>query len=108
MQRRACGSAPNAGEMLDSRGLVQLRLGSLDKAIADYDAALGQRPRTGWSLYGRGLARIRKGLKAEGEADLAAAIAIQPNLPERAKHYGIVPGGSAVPADPDSGSRNQR
>jgi tetratricopeptide (TPR) repeat protein len=98
---------PKSGEMLDSRGLVQLRLGNLDKAIADYDASLALRPATGWSLYGRGLARIRKGLKAEGEADLAAAIAVQPNLPERIKHYGIVPQGTAAPAGSSTGTRDQ-
>jgi tetratricopeptide (TPR) repeat protein/predicted aspartyl protease len=74
---------------LDSRGLVHLRLGQYDLAIADYTAALKDDPRRAWSLYGRGLAELRKGDKAQGDADLKAATAIAPDLPERAKRLGI-------------------
>jgi len=83
--------APKSSEILDSRGLVRLRLGDYDKAIADYDAALILAPKTDWSLYGRGLARTRKGLKTQGDADMAAAVALNPRLPEEAKRYGIAP-----------------
>ncbi|HZK99501.1 MAG TPA: aspartyl protease family protein [Caulobacteraceae bacterium] len=77
--------------VLDSRGLVHLRLGDFDKAIADYDAALAQRPNGAWSLYGRGVAKLKKGMSAEGKADIAAATALQPKLPEEAKRRGIAP-----------------
>lgn len=83
--------APKSVLPLDSRGLVQLRLGNLDRAIADYDAALALQPKLAWSLYGRGLARLREGLKAEGEADVAAATALDANLPKRAKTFGLAP-----------------
>jgi tetratricopeptide (TPR) repeat protein len=86
---RAIRNSPKNAAMLDSRGLVHLRLGDLDKAIADYDASLAINPKLGWSLYGRGLAKERKGLKAEGAADIAAAVAINPKLTEEVKKRGL-------------------
>ncbi len=80
---------PHTAMILDSRGLVHLRMGDLDKAIADYDAGLALAPRMAWSLYGRGIAETRKGLKSQGDADLAAAAAINPKLPDRAKALGV-------------------
>ena len=78
---------------LDSRGLVYLRLGRLDEAIADFDAALAENPKLAWSLYGRGLARLKKGMKAEGDADIKAALAIRPRLAETARRVGLAPEG---------------
>jgi tetratricopeptide (TPR) repeat protein len=86
---RALSAAPGTPAMLESRGLVELRLGDNDKAIADFGAALAVQPKLGWALYGRGLAEQRKGLKAEGAADIAAAVAIRARLPDQAKTYGI-------------------
>jgi tetratricopeptide (TPR) repeat protein/predicted aspartyl protease len=80
-----------ASQVLDSRGLVHLRLGQFDKAIADYSAALAINPKIAWSLYGRGLARSRLGRGAEGMADIAAATALDPKLPAIAKGYGLTP-----------------
>jgi tetratricopeptide (TPR) repeat protein/predicted aspartyl protease len=88
---RALAISPGSASYLDSRGMVQLRLGAYDKAIADYDAVIRVRPKSAWSLYGRGLAKLGKGLKAEGQADLAAATAIQPGLPAEAKAHGLAP-----------------
>ncbi len=81
--------SPRDAGILDSRGLIHLRLGQLDESIADYDAALKLQPKTAWSLYGRGLARERKGLKEAGAADIRAAIAIEPTLPEDARRFGL-------------------
>jgi tetratricopeptide (TPR) repeat protein len=78
-------------DILDSRGLVRLRLGDFDQSIADYDAALKQRPDNAWSLYGRGLARLKKGMSNEGRSDIAAAIAARPDIAEKAAHYGLAP-----------------
>jgi tetratricopeptide (TPR) repeat protein len=86
---RAIRNFPKNAAMLDSRGLVHLRLGDLDKAIADYDASLAINPKLGWSLYGRGLAKQRKGLAAEGAADISAAVAINPKLAEEVKKRGL-------------------
>ncbi len=90
-----CDSAlklsPGSSHVLDSRGLVHLRLGQFDKAIADYDAALAINPKIAWSLYGRGIARSRLGLTAESKSDIAAAVALEPKLPAIAKGYGVTP-----------------
>jgi tetratricopeptide (TPR) repeat protein/predicted aspartyl protease len=80
----------NAG-ILDSRGLVQLRLGDFDKAIIDYDASLQLRPNNAWSWYGRGVAKIRKNNRGAGEADIAHAEEIAPKIAEQFKMRGITP-----------------
>ena len=72
----------------DSRGLVELRLGQYDRAIADYDAALQLAPGNAWSLYGRGLARHHKN-DPLGQKDLGAATALDPALPARTQALGI-------------------
>jgi tetratricopeptide (TPR) repeat protein len=85
-------AATRSAPLLDSRGLVWLRMGRFDKAIADYDAALALSPKQAWSLYGRGVARLKAGQAAAGKADIAAAVALQPGLAEEARGYGIGPG----------------
>jgi tetratricopeptide (TPR) repeat protein len=81
---------PNEFAYLDSRGLVELRLGRLDRAIADYDAALGRQAGLPWSLFGRGLAERRKGKVEAGSADIAAAIRIAPDMPQKAVEIGLI------------------
>ena len=76
---------------LDSRGLVNLRLGKLDAAVADYDAALKTSPRLATSLYGRGLAKLKKGDASGGRADLAAARALRPDVVETFDRFGLKP-----------------
>ena len=80
----------NSGFM-DSRGWVLLRMGRLDEAIGQYDAAIKAQPKQAWSIYGRGLAKLRKGDKAGAKADIAAAKAIEPAVAENAKRAGLVP-----------------
>jgi hypothetical protein len=70
---------------------VRLRRGELDRAVADYNAALAQQPRNAWALYGRGLVRLRKGLATDGQADLAAARASQANIAEEFAKIGLAP-----------------
>lgn len=77
-----------AASFFDSRGLVELRMGQYDRAIADYSAALKLAPKMAWSAYGRGLARRHKNDPA-GQSDLDAAIAIDPSLPARVKSLRI-------------------
>lgn len=81
----ALRSVPGTPGILDSRGLVELRLGALDKAKSDFDAALARQPRLPWSLYGRGLISHHAG----DEADIAAAIAIRPAIADDVARYGI-------------------
>lgn len=70
---RALRLATGDAQILDSRGLVHLRLGELDEAIADYDAALRKNPKIATSLFGRALAELKKGDPVAGHADIAAA-----------------------------------
>ena len=90
-----CNSAlrmrPRTPHFLDSRALVQLRIGNLDKAIADWDTVLESEPRNAWSLYARGAAKVQKGMTAQGRADMAAATALAPRIAEVARKRGVLP-----------------
>lgn len=93
---------PGDPSVLDSRGLVRLRLADLDGAIADYSASLRSTKQNPWSLYGRGVARLRKGLAAQGDADIAAAASAEPGVAERFRKLGLAP--PAAPAHSSSSS----
>ena len=95
---RALKLRPGTAEILDSRGLVHLRLGQYDQAIEDYDAALGIQPKIAWAHYGRGVAELKTGKTAEGEADIKAAGEISPVVAMRGKRLGIGPDNS-VPTE---------
>jgi tetratricopeptide (TPR) repeat protein/predicted aspartyl protease len=82
---------PGNLSILDSRAMVELRMGDADKAIADYDAVIAKQPQSAWSLYGRGVARQKKGDAAGAKADFEAAAAVAPKLAARAKRLGITP-----------------
>ena len=82
---------PGVAAILDARGLVRLRLGNYDKAIADYDESLKLAPKNARSLYGRGIARLRKNNTAEGEADLAQARALSSTVAKEFEDRGITP-----------------
>lgn len=82
---------PGASDILDSRGLVRLRRGEYEKAIADYDVVLAKTPTMTWSLYGRGLAERHLGQAAKGDADVAAAIKLDADVAEHGKRIGLAP-----------------
>ncbi|HYK25116.1 MAG TPA: tetratricopeptide repeat protein, partial [Steroidobacteraceae bacterium] len=82
---------PDTAAFLDSRGLVELRLGNLDRSIGDYDAALRLQPKNAWILYSRGVAELRKGSKAQGRADIAAAVDLQPDIVDLGRARGVTP-----------------
>jgi tetratricopeptide (TPR) repeat protein/transglutaminase-like putative cysteine protease len=85
----ALGKAPDTPGFLDSRGLVLLRLGRIDEAIAAYDKALAKRPSQPSSLFGRAAAWAKKGDKARSDADVAAALKADPNVRSEFERYGI-------------------
>jgi tetratricopeptide (TPR) repeat protein len=87
----AAKASPQAARVLDSRGLVRLRMGDYDKSITDYDESLKQRPKNAWGLYGRGIAKLHKRKVAEGEADMAAATAVWAPIGDEFKRHGIAP-----------------
>lgn len=89
-------------ETLSTRGLVQLRRGDLDAALADFGAALAgydpaakPDPIYAQALYGRGLVKLRQGAGAAGRADLNAALALDPSAASQIAQYGLAPQGSA-------------
>jgi tetratricopeptide (TPR) repeat protein len=89
--RLAPKASPMAARVLDSRGLVRLRMGDYDKSIADFDESLKLRPKNAWTQYGRGVAELRKKKVAEGEADMAAATALWAPIGDEFKRRGITP-----------------
>lgn len=80
---------PNAANVFNSRGLVQLKLGAFDAAVADYGAAVTRNAKDADSLYGRGAAKLKRGDSAGGNADVIAARAISPNIAEVYAGYGV-------------------
>ena len=85
----ALAQQPESAGFLDSRGLVFLRLGRIDEAIADYDRALAKVPNQSSSLFGRALSWARKGDKAKSDTDAAAAQGIDANVVETFRGYGL-------------------
>lgn len=81
--------SPNHTAALDSRGLVLLRMGRNQDALASYEAALRNRNHYYHSLLGRGLARQRLGDQAGGEADVRTALRRQPLLRRDYLAYGF-------------------
>ena len=73
---------PGNVRILNSRGLIRLRLGDYDKSVTDFDAALALNPKDAAALYGRGIDEHRRGKVAQGDADQAAAVALAPKVPD--------------------------
>ena len=89
--KRARARLPHSAAILDSRGLVYLRLDEFARAIASYDAALAIAPKLATSLYGRGLAELEAHKVAAGRADLATAVAIDPGVTNRFARMHLAP-----------------
>jgi tetratricopeptide (TPR) repeat protein len=82
---------PNYPYLFVNRGLVRLRQGDYDKAIADFNDALKVAPKNAPALYARAVAESRKNQKKDSESDLGAARQIAPEVAGKFEHYGIVP-----------------
>jgi len=89
--RRADKKNENFPHLFVNRGLVRLRQGDYDKAIADFNDALKIMPKNARALYARAVAESRKHDKKDSESDLEAARQIEPRVAEKFEHYGIVP-----------------
>ena len=81
----------NSAGILDSRAMVYFRMGRLDDALADYDAALSAIPGLGPSMMMRGLILKRTGHIADGQSQIDQAIRLSPTVLARFKRYGIEP-----------------
>ena len=80
---------PNDPYAFDSRGLVYLKMGNFDKAIANYDQSILMGGERASPLYGRGIAKLRKGDANEGNKDIVAASRKQPAIAEEFQGYGV-------------------
>ena len=87
---RAVERSEVAAAPLDSRALVRFRLGMLQEAIADLDAALELAPALAPSIYLRGVVRLTAGDRG-GQEDIATALAMSPQLERFYARHGIVP-----------------
>ena len=85
----ALKSDGKAANILDSRGLVLLRLGRIDDAIAAYSAAIGISKDSPSSLFGRAIAWERKGDLARAAADAKAATAKSDRVRENYRDMGL-------------------
>jgi tetratricopeptide (TPR) repeat protein len=79
----------NNAHTLDSRAFTCLKLGQINHAIADYDAALSLNRNLPDSYYGRGVAKLKKGDREGGNTDITAAKVIEPAIVQRFAKYGI-------------------
>jgi tetratricopeptide (TPR) repeat protein len=75
---------------LDSRAMVQFRLGNYDAAIADLDAVLRLAPAQAESRYLRGVVRLKTGDQA-GRQDIETALRMSPNLAAFYARHGVAP-----------------
>ncbi len=80
------------GEALDSRALVFFKLGRMDDALADLDAALAERPSQSNSLFLRGIIKAKQGAKAAAADDLAGARLVWPPIDDDYRLYGVTAG----------------
>lgn len=87
---KAIELAEQPASILDSRAMVYFRMGRMDDALADLNAALDVAPLQSSSLFLRGVIRTKAGDKAAAE-DLAAARLIWPRVDGDYARYGIKP-----------------
>jgi tetratricopeptide (TPR) repeat protein len=81
----------NYSELFVDRGLVHLRQGNYDKAIADFNDAFKMTPKNARALYARAVAESRKNEKNDSASDVEAAKQIAPEVAKSFERYGIVP-----------------
>ncbi|MEM8724658.1 MAG: DUF3857 domain-containing protein [Pseudomonadota bacterium] len=85
---KAVENSDNTAMALDSRALAYLRLGQLDAALADAEAALELNPEQTETLLLRGLIRRAQG-DANGASDIASAIARNPGMVRSYRRWGF-------------------
>jgi tetratricopeptide (TPR) repeat protein len=86
--REAVKLAPGDATYKDSLGMVLLRLGRTDEAVAAYSEAI-EKGHPAASYMGRALAYLKKGDSAHANADRAQALKRDPNIESRFAEYGL-------------------
>lgn len=86
---RALAVKPEESRYLATRALARLRLGKLNAALADYDAAINADERRADALLGRAIVRWRLGNKTSAEADRIAAMARDAGILESFRELGF-------------------
>ena len=89
--RRIDKRSPLSAEIFSARGLVRLRAGDYQRAIADFDETVKLEPQNAWALYGRGIAKRRLKMLAAGEEDASRAASLAPAIAEDFSRRGIAP-----------------
>jgi tetratricopeptide (TPR) repeat protein len=84
-------SNPLLARILDSRGLVFLRMNDYDKSMADYDASIKLAPKSAGAWYGRGIVELRLNKAAAGNTDIEHAKTLAPKVADVFSRYGITP-----------------
>lgn len=79
---------PDSGSSEDSLGMVLLKLGKLDEALAAYDKAIAKSTGAA-SLMGRAFVYLRKGDRARAETDADAARRMSADIDEVFAGYGL-------------------
>lgn len=82
---------PGNCQTLDSRALVEFRMGRYVKSIRDNNAALKINPSQASSFFIRGAARMQLGETKAGAADIATALAMDPTIRDTYAQYGVMP-----------------
>ena len=85
----ALRSDPQSARFLKARGLLNLRLGKLDAAEADYTRSLSLDDRDADAFYGRAIVRWRKDDRAAALADLSAAQSLDALVDESFRRVGL-------------------
>ncbi len=85
---KAVENSNNTAMALDSRALAFLRVGRLDEALADAEAALELNPDQTETLLLRGLILREMGDK-QGQGDIASALARSPSIARKYRQWGF-------------------
>ncbi|MGN6848146.1 MAG: tetratricopeptide repeat protein, partial [Sphingomicrobium sp.] len=86
--RAALKISPENGAFIDSLGMVLLKLGKLDEALAAYNQAIAKGEGAA-SLMGRAFVYLKKGDEAHADADADAARKLSPDIDATFAGYGL-------------------
>ena len=95
----ALSLAPGSAGILNSRGMVRLRMNQFSAAISDYTASLKIKPSQASAMFGRGVARLRMGEEQSGAADILLARKMDPEIDDLFVTVGVLPQDCATEPD---------